>query len=545
MSFAGFYSNQNAVENFRVLILRQMLSGILKLSGRDFLILLFVLLFIRLSMTLAAQFLSIFSSRKFYGQLGSAGFYRLLKDVPFSELSSNSIGKYITVAGDQVARVSRLTSTIGLAVIPASLAVVYFSAMYMVNSSAAMGFLAFLLIYIVISFPIFKMLRALGSQSDMISKSINSTFIEALNATATLRSLGVTQVLSRRYATGLENYMAIHRRIEFTQAFAKTAPGLLLLLITIVSLLALPSHNSEDRRYILEWLALSFAAIRIFPALGQVYAALQVVSSDFNACKEVLDFIGGASGFLNYLETSENGSLNSQKTSSDRSSTIKLCVRNVSFSYDKHSRMILDDVCLELEPGKIVGVCGETGVGKSSIAQLLSGLVQPASGEITLFEKSQSGVEVYPLLGNVVMVSQQPFIISDSIKFNITFGRPSTDLEVQKAIEAAHLENVIQSKSHGLHEHLHYQGGNLSGGQKQRLSLARALLKSPMAMILDETTAGLDSRTKNEIMGALKKISSKTIIVIISHDSEILRHCNLVYELGLNGKFRIRESAYA
>jgi ABC-type bacteriocin/lantibiotic exporter with double-glycine peptidase domain len=427
-----------------------------------------------------------------------------------------------------------------MAVIPLSLAAVYFYAMFLIDRMSMVIFLLFILLYSGLSLPLFRYMKRLGAASDDTSKYINSTFIESLNAVATIRSLGVTHVIGSRYSVGLTRYMHIHRNIEFLQALSRLLPGFLLLIIAIIALIIAPSAANDKSVLLLKWLALIFAALRIFPALGQIYSTLQTISSDFNSCGAVLAFIGHSEGFRNSLArlVNERASL-TEDTEIYARKNYSLLMKDVSFAHADGTRKILDNITLNFTPDRLYGICGETGVGKSSVAFLLAGLLAPTKGSIRLSCSVDAEDSSLDLQGKVVMVSQAPFIISDSIRFNIEFGRKTTTEEFVRAVQQAHLQKVLEEKG-GADYILQYQGSNLSGGQKQRISLARALLRSPAALILDETTAGLDAATKHEILRVLKSICQTTVVIMISHDHDVLRECETVYQLLDNGKITQR-----
>jgi ABC-type transport system involved in Fe-S cluster assembly fused permease/ATPase subunit len=191
--------------------------------------------------------------------------------------------------------------------------------------------------------------------------------------------------------------------------------------------------------------------------------------------------------------------------------------QNVSFGYDP-SHLVLDDVSFCLEAGKTIGIVGETGSGKSTIANLLFKFYDVISGKILVNKEDIQSLDsniLYSLLG---IVPQDVTLFNRSIYENILFARPQAQKEeVEKAIELAHLTPVLQKLPNHYHSIVGERGLKLSGGEKQRIAIARILLKRPSLYIFDEATSSLDLKTEEIIMNNIAPLLKNASSLIIAH----------------------------
>ena len=190
----------------------------------------------------------------------------------------------------------------------------------------------------------------------------------------------------------------------------------------------------------------------------------------------------------------------------------------VNFMYDDTSIQALKNVSFSLESGKTLAIMGPTGSGKTTLLQLLSKTYLPHSGKVSLGgfaldEYTQK--DIREIMG---VVPQQPFLFSDTIAHNIRFGKPdATEQEIEKAAKQAAVHKNIVEFTAGYETMLGERGITLSGGQKQRVSIARALIKNPKIILLDDCLSAVDTETEEAILNALKKNNKDTSTIIVCH----------------------------
>lgn len=207
---------------------------------------------------------------------------------------------------------------------------------------------------------------------------------------------------------------------------------------------------------------------------------------------------------------------------------------NVSFSYDDEA--VLKGVSFYLPAGSKLALVGESGAGKSTIANLLMGLYQPKSGHILVGGEDVGDVKSTDLRKNISTVFQDPSLFSGTVRENIAYGKPgASDAAIMKAAKAANIDGFISGLPAGLETEIGERGIKLSGGQKQRLAIARAILKDAPILILDEATSSLDSKAEHEVQQALDRLMKGRTTLIIAHRLSTIARVDTIVTLK-NGK---------
>lgn len=193
--------------------------------------------------------------------------------------------------------------------------------------------------------------------------------------------------------------------------------------------------------------------------------------------------------------------------------------KNVSFHFeDDPNTDVLKNISLKAAPGQTIAILGETGAGKSTLVNLICRFYDPTSGEILIDGVDARKWHVRELRNHIATVMQDIFLFSDTIEGNIAFGAPDATMEdVRRMARIADADHFIETMPESYDTIVGERGVGLSGGQKQRISLARALLKNPSILILDDTTSAVDMETEVKIQGELKKITENTTTFIIAH----------------------------
>ena len=204
---------------------------------------------------------------------------------------------------------------------------------------------------------------------------------------------------------------------------------------------------------------------------------------------------------------------------------------HVSFSYFGR-QTVLDDVCLDVQPGQVIALLGPTGSGKSSIINLIPRFYDPTGGRITIDGHDIRGVQLTSLRDQIGIVLQETTLFAASIRENLAFGRPgASDAEIVDAAKAAQAHDFIMAMPNGYDTPVGERGATLSGGQKQRVAIARALLKDPHILILDDATASVDSDTERLIQAALERLMAGRTSFVIAQRLSTVRMADLVVVL--------------
>jgi ATP-binding cassette subfamily B protein len=204
-------------------------------------------------------------------------------------------------------------------------------------------------------------------------------------------------------------------------------------------------------------------------------------------------------------------------------------VRDVCFSYG--GRPILGDVDLMIRPREITAITGPSGGGKSSLLKLLARLHEPTRGRVLIDGQDIAGVGLASLRAQVAVVPQHPVIFSGTVLDNLRLGRDVPPAEIVAACEAADAATFIGRLEHGLQTMLGEGGASLSGGERQRLALARALLRKPAILLLDEPSSAVDPASEAAILAALRRLRAHTTVVVVAHGEAAIRAADRVVRL--------------
>ena len=205
-------------------------------------------------------------------------------------------------------------------------------------------------------------------------------------------------------------------------------------------------------------------------------------------------------------------------------------------NYYTNDDTVLKDISFHVEPGQTVGIIGATGSGKSSLINLICRFYDVNQGRVLVDDIDVRNLNLQALRGNIGIAMQDVFLFSDTIEGNIAYGNPDCTFEqVQAAAKIANADEFIREMPEGYDTIIGERGVGLSGGQKQRISLARAILKDPSIIILDDTTSAIDMETESMIQNELKKISDERTVFIIAHRISSIIHADQILVLD-NGR---------
>jgi ABC-type bacteriocin/lantibiotic exporter with double-glycine peptidase domain len=215
-------------------------------------------------------------------------------------------------------------------------------------------------------------------------------------------------------------------------------------------------------------------------------------------------------------------------------------VKNLNFKYDGATHKIFEGLDLEIQPGEAFGIIGESGSGKSTLISLLLGQLEPQSGEVLVCDSASNHWPLKTakksLLNCVGYVGPEPFLFDASLLTNLCYGlnREPTEEDLKLCLETAGCQFIYKFPQ-GLSHRVTDQGQGLSAGQKQRISLARALLRKPKVLVLDEATSNLDATTELKLIETLKSLRGQMTMVIITHRDSFLALTDRVARMSESG----------
>ncbi len=226
--------------------------------------------------------------------------------------------------------------------------------------------------------------------------------------------------------------------------------------------------------------------------------------------------VTGFSRFIEILEIPPEKENEGAKPLEDVRGEIEL--KNVTFSYERSERKILDDVSLKVKKGQKIALVGHSGGGKTTICHLIPNFYRVNDGEVLVDGTNVNDITFESLRSNIGIVQQDVFLFNGTIKDNILYGKPdATEEEIILAAKRANIHDYVLTLPHGYDSQIGERGVKLSGGQKQRLSIARVFLKDPAILILDEATSALDNTTEILIQDALDELCKGRTTIVVAH----------------------------
>ncbi|MFT7120181.1 MAG: ATP-binding cassette subfamily C protein [Neolewinella sp.] len=264
------------------------------------------------------------------------------------------------------------------------------------------------------------------------------------------------------------------------------------------------------------------AGYRLLPALQKTFKAL----GSFRHNMPVLDKL--------YASVSEASSGDDFPATLPKALPLheKLQIQDLSFQYESTDTMALKNVKLTIQKGETVAFVGATGSGKTTLIDLMVGLLQPTSGHILADDTALSPENITRWRASIAYVPQEVFLFDDSILNNVLMGAADAGAErVERALDLADIGDFVRQLPDGIHTHIGEKGVRLSGGQRQRLGLARALFSDPAILVLDEATSALDNVTERGIINALNNLPQDITTIVIAHRLSTVQHSDRIYFL--------------
>jgi ATP-binding cassette subfamily C protein len=338
------------------------------------------------------------------------------------------------------------------------------------------------------------------------------------------------------FITRFEDSMLNLSKAEIFQQTTKQSVSPIIETIAIAGMLLIAfillkqGHSLAMLSSILALFALSIR--RLLPAVNNIVAQYSSLRYNAYSVDPIYQDLVDLEKYENMNDKAEDKEKNKEEY---KKTTLKegIEVKNLNFKYQKEQDLILKDINLNIKQGQAIALVGSTGSGKTTLADLILGLLKPSSGKIEV-----DGKDIYTNITvwqeNIGYIPQFIYLSDDSIKNNIAFGLEENEIDnnkLQKAIKASQLTEFISQLPEKENTKIGERGIRLSGGQRQRIGIARALYDNPEILVMDEATSALDNITEKYIVQAIEQLKRDRTIIIIAHRLSTVKNCDTIYIL--------------
>ena len=399
------------------------------------------------------------------------------------------------------------------------------SLLFIVSPKLALIALLIIPISSIIIFGISHSIRRRSKRSQAQLAGMTSMIAETIGSMRIVKAFATKSFEIKRFARETQKYyqlMLRRDRLRFvsspvSETFGATIAALLLW-VGARDVLVTESISSED---FLRFILLLFSLFQPLKNLTNVVNELQNGLASADRVFAIMDIdsdIKDTNNAAEIVDLKESLSFN-----------------QVSFSYGEKNDKVLNNINFKINKGEIIALVGPSGAGKSTLVDLIPRFYDTLDGSIKIDNKNIKELKISSLRSLMGIVTQETFLFDDSVKANIAYGLENiSENQIEEAAKAANADNFIKELPDGYNTIIGERGVSLSGGQKQRIAIARAIVKNPPILILDEATSSLDSESEKHVQSAIENLMNKRTVIVIAHRLSTVHNADkiLVLEKG-------------
>ena len=362
-----------------------------------------------------------------------------------------------------------------------------------------------------------------GKKSVNANNAYNRQIIDVFKGSKLVRSFAIESYILARLKKLNTQATSVQAKILINQSLMKfEIQALISCALVLILFIAVTFLKTE----VSTLLVFLYIVLRVAPKFFSFQGQLHSFSANSPSMSVVdqLIFESNQSKENIHLQLSEFKGLNHS-----------LKLTNVSFQYEDQEALVLENVSLDIYKNDFIAIVGPSGSGKSTLIDILLGLLTPTFGDIQLDGRNLNELNLNDYRRKIGFVPQESMLFDGTIKENLVLDQAYEDKEIEESLKVAQIYDFIKDLPFGLETQVGEGGSNLSGGQKQRVSIARALIRNPEILILDEATSSLDSRSELLFQNAIEKIASKYTLVVVAHRLSTIKKAKTIFVIE-NGK---------
>ncbi len=363
--------------------------------------------------------------------------------------------------------------------------------------------------------------RSRGEEITTTTRDLYYSIMQHLDGMKTIKSFGMQEenihLFSKQANQVAGNYLeTIKSYADVKLLFdVGTVIVLAIMVLVLIQVIKLPTASL---------FLLIYLFVRMIPQFSTIQRAYQYFTNMLPAFRNVMDLEDQC---LKNTETAESVDTNIDETIELKN---EICLENITFAYMDEYDFTIKDMNLKIPAGKTTAIAGPSGAGKSTVADLVMGLVKPDKGKVTVDGMNVSDKTINTWRNRIGYVAQETFLFNETIRFNLLLASPDAgEDELNGALKLAAAYYFVIKLPEGLDTVIGDMGVRLSGGERQRLALARALLRKPSLLIMDEATSNLDSENEKKILNAIDDLHGEITILMIAHRLSTIKNADYIY----------------
>lgn len=364
-------------------------------------------------------------------------------------------------------------------------------------------------------------LKSSAYLSQQVKGEILNTTEESISGLRIIKAFNAHKKVEKKFSQITDKYFRVmnkvERRIWLASPLSEFMATIIIMAIMYFGgILVLGSHSSLSSEVFIAYIVV-FS--QVIPPAKETINAYYSIQKGLASIKRIEEIINA-----------EDKIVEKQNPIRISSFQKEISLKNVNFFYDNDGRQILKNINLEIKKGETIALVGESGAGKSTLVDLLPRFYDITEGSIKIDNLSIKDLKIKDLRNLFGIVSQTPILFNDTIENNIAFGvEDYTEQDLINAAKAANAYDFIMEKPEGFKANIGENGAKLSGGQRQRISLARAILKNPDILILDEATSSLDTESEKLVQDALDRIMQNSTAIVVAHRLSTVKNADRIY----------------
>lgn len=390
----------------------------------------------------------------------------------------------------------------------------------------------FLICFIFVTFVFKNLLRDVGKKQREADLKVTKYIYQAIYGIKEISVMRKKAFFVCEYADAYEE----RNKMEKKNALYQSYPEKIIELICVIGLIGIVCIRImigiDLASFITSLSAFAMGGFKILPSISRLVGYINGVVYQRPALEATYNQLFEVEKWEDYKESYiEDRNSNSGNAVTEFKN--QLVLEHVTWHYDNSEKVILNDISLKIKKGQTVGLIGSSGAGKTTLSDIILGLLIPQQGHVFL-----DNVDIFTI-GNewgklIGYVPQTVYLTDDTLRNNVAFGekRESIDDErVNQALERAQMSEFVKSLPEGIETIVGERGIKFSGGQRQRVAIARALYYDPEIIVLDEATSALDMETEEAVMEAIDSLYGRKTLIIIAHRLSTLRKCDVIYKI--------------